>query len=244
MRNDKPLYLSVIVPAYNEEENIASTLQDIAQYLETKNYAYEIIVVDDGSKDKTAELAAFEGKVFARFNLLRHFPNRGKGYAVKQGVNSANGELILFMDADNSTRINQIDKLISAILEGNDMAIGSRRMEGAVIEKYQPWNRRFLGNAYVKLSNLILNTNVNDYNCGFKLCKNSAAKIIFDKLTRNDWSFDSELIYLAFKYKLKIKEVPIVWQDKQKTSKVKPIRDGIKSFINLVRIRTQKRRFS
>jgi len=240
MRDDKPLYLSIVIPAYNEEENISSTLQDIAQYLKTKNYLYEVIVADDGSNDKTAELAAFEGKVFPHFNLLRHSPNRGKGYTVKEGVLAASGELILFMDADNSTRINQIDKLISAILAGNDIAMGSRRIEGSIIEEYQPKHRRFLGNMYIKLSNVILNTNVNDYNCGFKLYKKNTAKILFDKLTRNDWSFDSELIYLASKFKFKIKEVPVTWQDKQKTSKVKPLKDGLKSFLSLLKIRFTK----
>lgn len=241
MQNNKSLYLSIVIPAYNEEENISSSLQDIAQYLKIKNYSYEIIVVDDGSRDKTAELAAFEGKIFPHFTLLRHFPNRGKGYSVKEGMLSARGDLILFMDADNSTRINQVDKLISAILEGNDIAMGSRRIEGAIIEEYQPHHRRLLGNIYIKLSNLILNTNINDHNCGFKLYKKVAAKRLFEKLTSDDWSFDSELIFLATKLNLKIKEVPVTWQDKRKTSKVKPIRDGIKSFTSLIKIKTKKR---
>lgn len=237
MHNNTPIYLSIVIPAYNEEQNISSTLQDIAQYLKSKNYSYEVIVVDDGSIDKTAESAAFEGKVFPHFTLLRHSPNRGKGYTVKEGVLSARGGLILFMDADNSTRINQIDKFISAILEGYDIAIGSRRAKGAVIEELQPLHRRFLGNTYIKLSKLILGTDVNDYNCGFKLYKKEAAKRLFEKLSRDDWSFDSELIFLAKKFNLKIKEVPVIWQDKQKTSKVRPLRDGIKSFISLVRIK-------
>lgn len=233
-------YLSIVIPAYNEEGNISSTLLDIAQYLKGKNYNYEIIVVDDGSSDKTAEFAAAQGKAFSHFTLLRHSPNRGKGYTVKEGILAAKGEFILFMDADNSTRINQIDNLISAVSSGYDMAIASRRIEGAVIEEYQPLARRFLGNIYISLSNLILGTNVNDYNCGFKLYKNNTAKVLFGKLTRNDWSFDSELIYLAAKLGYKIKEVPVTWQDKQKTSKVKPLHDGIKSFFSLIRIRFSK----
>lgn len=150
---------------------------------------------------------------------------------------SAKGELILFMDADNSTRINQIDKFISAALEGFDVVIGSRRIEGAIIEEYQPSHRRLLGNAYIKLSNLILGTNVTDYNCGFKLYKKLAAKKLFEKSTKNDWSFDSELIFLASKFNLRIKEIPVTWQDKQKTSKVKPLRDSIKSLVSLFKIR-------
>lgn len=241
MHDNTSIYLSVVIPAYNEDENIASTLQDIAQYLKTKNYSYEIIIVDDGSSDKTAELAALEGKVFPNFSLLRHSPNKGKGYAVKEGILSAKGSLILFMDADNSTRINQIDKFISAILEGYDLAIGSRRVDGAIIEELQPAHRRFLGNIYIKLSSLVLGTAINDYNCGFKLYKKEVAKNLFEKLTRNDWSFDSELIFLASKLNLKIKEIPVVWQDKQKTSKVRPLRDGIKSFTSLIKIKIQKR---
>jgi len=240
MQTEKSLYLSIVIPAYNEEENISSTLQDIAQYLKTKNYPYEVIVVDDGSRDKTAELAAFEGKVFPHFSLLRHAPNRGKGYTVKEGMLTARGDLILFMDADNSTRINQIDELMSAALEDNDIAIGSRRTEGSIIEEYQPWHRRLMGNMYIKLSNLILGTKITDYNCGFKLYKKAAAEKLFKKLTRNDWSFDSELIYLASRFKFKIKEVPVTWQDKQKTSKVKPLKDGLKSFLSLLKIRFTK----
>jgi dolichyl-phosphate beta-glucosyltransferase len=231
------LYLSVVVPAYNEEENITATLSDIAQYLKNKNYTYEIIVVDDGSKDKTAELAAAGGKTLPHFTLLRHSPNYGKGYTIKEGMLAARGEFILFMDADNSTRINQIDNFISALSNGYDIAIGSRRIKGAVIEEYQPFARRFLGNIYIGLSNLILGTNINDYNCGFKLFKKAAAKAIFEKLTRDDWSFDSELIYLAAKLGYRIKEVPVTWQDKQKTSKVKPFKDGINSFFSLLKIR-------
>jgi dolichyl-phosphate beta-glucosyltransferase len=234
------IYLTVVIPAYNEEGNIAATLQDIAQYLRTKNYSYEVIVVDDGSRDKTAELAAFEGKVLPHFTLLRHSPNKGKGYTVKEGVLAARGDLILFMDADNSTRINQIDNLMSAIIDGYDIAIGSRRMTGAIIEEYQPRSRRILGTTYIKLSNLILGTNVNDYNCGFKLYKKNAAKILFKNLTRNDWSFDSELIFLAARMNLKIKEIPVIWHDKQETSKVKPLKDGLKSFFSLLKIRFTK----
>ena len=234
------LYLSIVIPAYNEDENIGPTLLDIAQYLGGKSYTYEIIVVDDGSGDKTAELATVQGKVFSHFNLLRHSPNQGKGYAVKEGMFAARGEFILFMDADNSTRINQIDNFISALTGGYDIAIGSRRIQGAVIKEYQPFARRFLGNIYIGLSNLILGTNINDYNCGFKLFKKEAAKAIFEKLTRNDWSFDSELIYLAKKLGCKIKEVPVTWQDKQKTSKVKPFKDGVKSFCSLLKIRFYK----
>lgn len=237
-------YLSIVIPAYNEELNIVPTLQDIAQYLKTKSYTYELIVVNDGSTDKTAQLASSCGYLFNTFVLLKNLVNKGKGYSVKRGILAAQGEYVLFMDADNSTRINQIDGLFSAILDGFDIAIASRRIPGATIEEYQPLHRVIMGNTYILLSRLILGTTVRDYNCGFKLYKKEAAKSLFEKLTRNDWSFDSELIFLAVKLNLKIKEIPIVWRDKQKTSKVRPLRDGIKSFFSLVQIRFRNNRFS
>jgi dolichyl-phosphate beta-glucosyltransferase len=230
-------YLSIVIPAYDEELNLASTLQDIAQYLKSKNYNYEVIVVNDGSRDGTAAIAASQAKLFQYFTLLENSPNQGKGYTVKKGVLAAQGELILFMDADNSTRIDQIEKLIAALNEGCDIAIASRRIPGAVIEKRQPFYRTIPGNIYIFLSKLILGVSVNDYNCGFKLYKKEAARLLFSKLTRNDWSFDSELIYLSCRYGFKIKEVPVRWQDKKETSKVKPFRDGIKSFASLLKIR-------
>ncbi|MCK9614374.1 MAG: glycosyltransferase family 2 protein [Candidatus Omnitrophica bacterium] len=244
IESNKNIYLSIVIPVYNEEVNISSTLLDIAQYLKTKNYTYEIIMVDDGSTDKTAEFAVLEGKIFEHFTLLKHSPNRGKGYSVKEGVQAAQGEFVLFMDADNSTRINQIDRLLAAIFDGYDIAIASRRIPGAVIEEYQPFHRIIMGNTYILLSRMILGTNVKDYNCGFKLYKEGVAKKLFSQLTRKDWSFDSELIYLISKYGFKIKEVPVRWQDKRETSKVKPLRDGIKSFISLFKIRFQKRQFN
>lgn len=236
MLNSKQIYLSIVIPAYDEEANLGSTLQDIAAYLKDKNYNYEVIVVDDGSKDKTAEVASSLAKIFENFTLLRNPANRGKGYAVKKGVFAAQGDLILFMDADNSTRIDQIEKLISAIKSGYDIAIASRRLPGAIIESSQPLYRIILGNMYILLSKLILGTTVQDYNCGFKLYKKDIAKFLFSQLSRDDWSFDSELIFLISKFKLKIKEVPVRWQDKR-TSKVKPLRDGINSFLSLIKIR-------
>lgn len=239
MKDEGSIYLSIVIPAYNEEPNLASTLEDISAYLKNKEYAYEIIVVDDGSKDKTAEIVHNASKMFKSFLYLKNEINRGKGYSVKRGILEAKGELILFMDADNSTRINQIEDLIKNITDGFDIAIASRRVPGAQIEKSQSLFRILLGNTYILLSKIILGTNVNDYNCGFKLYKKDTAVLLFKQLTRDDWSFDSELIYLVTMLGLKLKEVPVKWEDKL-TSKVKPIRDGIKSLLSLFKIRFQK----
>lgn len=237
MEYDK-IYLSIVIPAYNEEPNLSFTLQDIAGYLKTKDFSYEIIVVDDGSSDKTAEIASGLGHNFNSFTLLENLTNRGKGYTVKRGVLAAKGKIILFMDADNSTRIDQLEKLMPALKEGNDVVIASRRVPGAEIETLQPLYRIILGNIYILLSRLILGTTVQDYNCGFKLYTKDAAKLLFFRLTRDGWSFDSELIFLISKFNLKIKEVPVRWKDKR-TSKVKPLPDGINSFLSLIRIKLQ-----
>jgi dolichyl-phosphate beta-glucosyltransferase len=235
MKNEN-IKLSVVIPAYNEESNILSTLQDISEYLDKQSYGYEIIIVDDGSTDKTADIAGSCAKLFNSFTLLKNIKNQGKGYSVKRGVLAAGGEYVLFMDADNATRICQVDKLMDLLKEGCDVAMGSRRVVGAEIGISQPIHRIALGNIYIMLSAALLGTTVRDYNCGFKLYTKDAARLLFNRLTRNDWSFDSELIYLISKLGLKAKEVGIIWQDK-KTSKVRPLRDGMKSFLSLLAIR-------
>jgi dolichyl-phosphate beta-glucosyltransferase len=236
MLEQNSVYLSIIIPAYNEEANIAATLKDIAAFLKGKSYTHQVIVVDDGSTDQTYALAQSLSRLFSSFVILKNPTNRGKGYSVKRGVLSARGELVLFMDADNATRIDQLGGLIKAIDDGYDIAVGSRRVPGAKVKVSQPLYRIILGNVYIILSSIILGTKIKDYNCGFKLFKKDAAKLLFSRLQSEDWSFDSELIFLISRLKLKIKEAAVVWENK-KTSKVRPIRDGIKSFLSLLRIR-------
>ena len=231
------MHLSIVIPAYNEKSHLSSTLKDIAQYLKTKTYDYEVIVVDDGSTDKTAEMASVGSKLFQSFKLLKNLPNRGKGYSVKKGILAAQGDYILFMDADNSTRIDQLEKLMQGMKQGFDIAMASRRIQGSEVATSQPIYRIFLGNIYILLSKLILQSNVQDYNCGFKLYKKEAANLIFTKLTRDNWSFDSELIFLISKFNLNAIEVPVKWVDKSKTSKVRPLQDGINSLLSLLVIR-------
>lgn len=229
--------LSIVIPAYNEESHLSSTLDDIAEYLKATAYSYEVIVVDDGSTDKTFEIASSSSAAFKSFTLIKNSPNRGKGYSVKKGVLAAQGDYILFMDADNSTRIDQLEKLMPCMKQGFDIAMASRRIKGAEIAASQPIYRIFLGNIYILLSKLILQSSVQDYNCGFKLYKKDAAKLVFSKLTMNNWSFDSELIFLISKFNLNAIEVPVKWVDQSKTSKVRPLQDGINSLLSLFVIR-------
>jgi dolichyl-phosphate beta-glucosyltransferase len=236
MKNEH-ISLSIVIPAYNEEPNLATTLEDIAGYFRLNPCEFEIIVVDDGSSDKTYDIAKKNLTLFKDFTLLKNERNSGKGYSVKKGVLAATGDLVLFMDADNATRIDQLPNLKDGLEKiGAQIAIASRRIPGAKIDVKQPFYRIFLGSIYIFLSAAILGVRVKDYNCGFKLFKNDAAKHLFSRLTRNDWSFDSELLFLASKFKFKIAEVPVRWEDK-KTSKVKPLIDGIKSFLSLIQIK-------
>ena len=230
-------FLSIVIPAYNEEPNIASTLEDIATYLEEKTYSCEVIVVDDGSSDKTAEIALATGKLFDDFTLLRNPRNIGKGDTVKRGVLESKGDYVLFMDADNATRISHLDEFLSAARNGYDVVIGSRKLKNSQVKRKQPFIRRALGEAYIMLSGIILGTRVKDYNCGFKLFRQDAARKLFSRLARHDWSFDSELIFLAGKFALMIKELPVTWEDRKTTSKVRPLRDGLNSFFSLLAIR-------
>lgn len=227
--------ISIVIPAYNEELNIKNTLNEIIDYLKAFGSDYEILVVDDGSTDSTKAIAE-ETLLNNNGKLLKNERNMGKGAAIKKGMLAASGAIILFMDADNSTSIKELDKFLPYVKEF-DVVIGSRRIEGSDLESSAPAYRVILGNFYVWLSRILIKSVIRDYNCGFKLFKKEAARIIFSKQLMNDWSYDTEDIFLAEKFKFKIKEVPVKWVYRS-TSKVKPLRDGIRSFASLLKIKT------
>jgi dolichyl-phosphate beta-glucosyltransferase len=227
------IFLSVVIPAYNEEKNLAGTLTEINEYLSGKPFAWEVIAVDDGSKDSTVrEAEAFAGRI-KNFRLIKSSPNRGKGFALRKGMLEAAGEYVLFMDADNSTSIKEMESFLPYIDSSADIIIASRRVRGASVEV--PANRKIMGNVYVFLARLILGISVNDINCGFKVFKSAVSKKLFSAQIMNDWSFDAEVIYLAGRYGFRTLEVPVNWVHKD-TSKVVPFRDGVKSFVSLINI--------
>lgn len=228
------LFLSIVIPAYNEEENIASTLEEISEYLENRDFSYELIVADDGSSDPTVEKAEpFEGKLKG-FRIIRSAPNKGKGYVLRKAMLQANGEYIMFMDADNSTSIKELDKFLPFFGDDFNLYIASRRLPGAEVEV--PFIRRFMGNVYLFLAEVVLGLRVSDINCGFKIFEQTAARDVFSRQIMNDWSFDAEVLYLCKKQGYRIKEVSVKWVHKD-TSKVKPLQDAVKSFISLARIK-------
>ena len=205
------MYLSVIIPAYNEEKRIAKTLQSVDAYLKQQPYDYEILVVNDGSKDKTAEVVKGAMAMIANLRLIDNRANHGKGWVVRQAVLEAKGQIRLFTDADNSTSVDQIVNFLPYFEQGYDIVIGSRRTKGAVIAVKQPWIRDFLGGIFRLIVHMIVPLGVKDSQAGFKAFSARAAEAIFPQQTIARWAFDVEILVIARKMGFKIKEVPINW---------------------------------
>ncbi|MCX7956840.1 MAG: glycosyltransferase [Endomicrobia bacterium] len=230
------IFISVVIPAYNEEDCIISSLKKIVNYLQEKKLSYEIIIVDDGSIDSTKSLV----ENFIRDNpylnikfLTSH--HMGKGAAVKLGILNSLGDYCLFLDADLSTDIYEFDKMLPYIQQGVDVIIGSRRLSGSRILKHQPFLREFMGRVFVHLSNIFLGTSFSDFTCGFKCFSKAAKDKIFTIQKINGWSFDSEILFLAKKFGFKIQEIPVTWQNDPSTN-VRLWKDTVLSFIELIKI--------
>ena len=236
MKSKENLVLSIIIPAYNEEKNIGLTLDDIAGYLSSKDIACEVIVVDDGSTDGTVPEALTRSDAFCDFRVIKSFPNRGKGYVVRKAMLEAIGKYVMFMDADNSTPISEVEKFLKSIENGCDAAIGSRRMKESEVMVPESAARIFLGNIYMLLSKLILGISVSDFNCGFKMYRRCVAERIFCLQKMDGWCFDVELILIMKKLNMHIEEIPVRWSHEH-DSKVRPIKAGFESFTGLVRIK-------
>lgn len=204
------MLLSVIIPCYNEEKRIPATLNRIYKFLSTKPYQFEILVIDNGSKDESKR---FIREAEARLPGVRLISHRsyGKGWAVKQGMLEAKGDFRLFTDADNSTDIEHLDELLPFALEGYDVVISSRRIEGSKITHKQPWHRRVLGNIFATLVHAIVPLGIKDTQNGFKLFSRKVAEDIFPRQSMYFWAFDIEILAMAKSRGYKIKEVPITW---------------------------------
>ena len=208
----KNIYLSVIIPAYNEEKRIGPTLESIDSYLKKQNYSYEIIVVANNCTDKTNDVVREYQKKIKNLKLI-DIQNSygGKGFAVKMGIEKAQGDYMLFMDADNSTRISELDKFWLYFKRSFSVVIGSRALRDSKIKIPQPWYREFLGRLANLLVRIIILPKIYDTQCGFKAFTKKAAKAIFSKQKIVGWGFDMEILVLALKFGFKIKEVPITW---------------------------------
>ena len=217
------MYLSVIIPAYNEEKKLPKTLEEIDKYLRRQSYDSEILVVNDGSKDKTAEIVRGLFPVIKNLRLIDNKINQGKGAVVRQGMLEAKGDFRLFTDADNSTSIDQIEKMWIEFKNGYDIIIGSRDVKGAVLDPPQPFLRNvILGQSFKLFRKFIVGLwGIQDTQCGFKCFTKKAAENIFPKCKINRFAFDPEILIIAKKMSYKIKEIPVYWRNDPE-SKVKP----------------------
>lgn len=226
--------LSVIIPAYNEEYRIVETLENVHLTLSNQPFDYEIIVVNDGSTDNTVAIVEELKRYIPKLSILSSDVNKGKGWAIKHGMFCATGDACLFMDADNSTKVEEVLKMFPYLEQGFDVVIGSRYIKGSDIVIKQPILRSFPGKIYRMITHLLIPVGAVDLVCGFKLFSRNAVNVIFPKQTIFRWSFDVELLMLAKKNGLKIKEVPVIWRDNTK-SRVK-FSGMVKSFFEIVQI--------
>ncbi len=208
------LFLSVIIPAYDEEKRIKSTLESIFNYLSKQNYGWEVIIVSDGSKDKTVEAAEEFSKNHGGFRVIGNIENHGKGYVVRQGMLEARGEFRLFTDADNSTSIEQIENFLPHFENGFDIVIGSIEIGGAKIFENAQWYRRALGHYSKFIIRAIAGLwEIHDSQRGFKCFTAKAAEDIFSRVKIDRFGFDIEVLALAKRLGYKVKEVPVVWKN-------------------------------
>ncbi|HXY23977.1 MAG TPA: dolichyl-phosphate beta-glucosyltransferase [Candidatus Acidoferrum sp.] len=227
--------LSIIIPSYNEELRLPATLEQTAAYLSASRHTAEVLVVDDGSKDHTAEVAeSFRSKIPA-LRVVSNGVNRGKGFSVRHGMQEATGRIALFTDADLSAPIEEADKLISA-LEHYDVAIGSRAVDRSLITVHQSPFREFAGIIFNKVVQLMLWLPFVDTQCGFKAFRRERCKIIFEQQTIERFGFDPELLYLARHHGLHAVEIPVRWAHSPAT-KVSMLRDSIQMFLDVFIIR-------
>ncbi len=231
------IHLSVIIPAYNEEKRLPKTLEEIDKYLSKQDYDYEILVVNDGSKDKTVEVAKSLIPKIKNLRVIGYEKNQGKGYAVRFGMLEAKGEFRLFTDADNSTSIDQVEKILPEFKAGFDIVIGSRGIKGAILDPPQPWIRRvILGEGFKLFRKIVIGLwEIEDSQCGFKCFRKKVAEDIFPKCKINRFAFDPEILLIAKKMGYKIKEIPVYWRNDPE-SKVK-FKSMVKMGIDLLKIR-------
>lgn len=226
--------LSVVIPAWNEEKRLAPTLPLIIQYLEKNFENYEILIIDDGSKDSTSEIAQkYKDK---KVRLIQNPKNMGKGFSVKLGMINAKYDPILFTDSDLATPIEETQKFIEVIQEGYDVVIASRNLEGANITVEQPKYRQVLGKAFPMIIKNTILQDVKDTQCGFKMFKKTAARKIFPRQTIKRWAFDVEILFIAKQLGYKIKEVPVTWTDKG-DSRLSPIKDSLRMLNEVIKIK-------
>ena len=228
--------LSVVVPCFNEEQRLPRTIEQIESFLDGRGGEHELILVDDGSSDRTRQVmdAAAGEHSSVRVEALPH--NRGKGRALAVGVAAAKGDEILLTDADLSTPIEELDKLQAALDGGAGVAIASRALRGSRVEVSQPIYRVVMGKAFNLIVQAVLLPGIWDTQCGFKLFRADVARQVFEGLSTDGFGYDPEVLYRARRRGFKIVEVPVVWRNSAPT-KVSPVRSSLDMLRHVIRVR-------
>lgn len=227
---------SLIIPAFNEEARLGPTLEAALRYFQEQAQSLELLVVDDGSLDRTRELVAELARENSTIKLISYQPNRGKGYAVRCGMLEASGELLLFADADGSTPIEEVQRLEKALTEELGFVIGSRALVSPETRVRTVWYRRVLGRVFNFLVNWLALRGVADSQCGFKLFRRDVARDLFGRQKLNGFSFDVELLFLARKLGYSFAEVAVNWTN-MPGSKVNLLKDSLKMLRDIVKMR-------
>jgi dolichyl-phosphate beta-glucosyltransferase len=231
--------LSVVIPAYNEEQRLPSTIESIERYLEAGRPDYELILVDDGSTDGTRRVMEAVAQRNPKVRVEALPANRGKGGALAAGVALARGDEVLVTDADLSTPIEELEKLEAALKAGAGVAIASRSVKGSQVEVAQPVYRVLMGKVFNLIVQAVLLPGVWDTQCGFKLFRADVARPVFAALTTDGFGYDPEALFLAKRRGVRIAEVPVVWRNSAPT-KVMPFRSSFDMFKHVVRVRFRR----
>lgn len=230
------LAYSFVIPAYNEGVRLRPTLNELLRHAREEKWDIEILVVNDGSSDDTAQIVREYSKLHPQVLLVENPGNHGKGYSVRNGMLHARGDICLFTDADLSSPMTEAQKLFDAIANGADIAIGSRWLQTELQTERQPLYRQLFGRVFNLALRLILGLRFADTQCGFKAFRREAAQQIFPLQKIERWGFDPEILFLAQRAGMRIEEVPVLWAHSEGT-RLHPFRDGMRMFIEVLRIR-------
>jgi dolichyl-phosphate beta-glucosyltransferase len=234
-------YLSIVIPAYNEERRLGPSLTKILDYVEGHQLDAEVLVVDDGSSDATAKIA--EGALAGRRGrVLRNSENSGKGFSVRRGVLEASGRWVLMTDTDLSTPIEEYSRLAAAARDRDlDVVIGSRALPDSNVEVHQNWLRETMGKTFNLLIRTLTGLCHKDTQCGFKLMDRTRVKPLFERMVVNRFAFDVELLFLADRFGLKVEEFPVIWRN-DPHSRVSVLADPLNMLWDVIRVRWRFRR--
>jgi dolichyl-phosphate beta-glucosyltransferase len=227
---------SIVIPAYNEGQRLTATLEKVLAYVRQQGWDAEVIVVNDGSRDNTAEIVREFAAKDSLVRLVENPGNRGKGYSVRNGMLKARGEVVVFSDADLSSPIEEMPKLLDALARGADIAIGSRWLKVELQTQRQSLHRQLFGRVFNLLLRIILGLRFKDTQCGFKAFTRRAAQTILPQQRIERWGFDPEILFLARKFGFRVEEVPVLWGHSGGT-RIHPLVDGARMFQEMLRIR-------